>query len=710
METPPILTDPFWVGAWRVEPSLNRIAGPAGEVQLEPRVMDVLGCLAAHAGAAVTRETLLETVWAGVVVGDDPLNRAISTLRKHFGDDPRSPAYIETIRKVGYRLIAPIGAAPQALPDTSAVVVAPGAFGGDGSVGLAAPQAAGRAVPTAAVVGVLAVVLAAALWLARDRGETPAPGGGVPLTSLPGHEVDPALSPGGDRVAYAWDGEGPFSLYVRTIAEAPPLRLTSGDAEDRSPAWSPDGQRIAFVRTEGDRCSILTVPALGGRPRRLAACVDASGLAWGAGGLLAVADRPEPDAPPRILLLDPERSSVRPLTLAASSAVGDGAAGDHSPAFSPDGTQIAFVRSDVAGLDRILTVGVEGGTPRARTSEPQRLQHLAWPEPDALVYSSDVGGTFAIYRRSLSSGTARWLAGGGDVAGHPTVRGGLTVYEERLWDKNIWAAPLDGSPPRLHIASTRWDHSPDVAADGRTVFISNRTGTYEVWLWSPETERAEALTRIGGPIAGRPRWHPDGQRVAFDVRSRDRSDVYVLELDAREPRRITGDGERSLHAAWSPDGRWLYYASDRGGSWQVWREPTEGGPAEPVTDAGGSVSQVSPDGLWLYVTKPDTPGLWRRPLAGGPESLVTDRVTARGSAAWTVAPEGVYLLTHEPDGEMDASVLLRLDPETGETTEIARPIRPVVNLGLALSEDGQSLLFVQEDQSGADLMMVQSGE
>jgi DNA-binding winged helix-turn-helix (wHTH) protein len=91
-----------------VEPSLNRVTGPGGSSRLEPKVMQVLVCLADHGGQLVSKDRLLHSAWPDTAVGDDVLTRAISELRRLFEDDPKQPHVIETIPKGGYRLIAPV--------------------------------------------------------------------------------------------------------------------------------------------------------------------------------------------------------------------------------------------------------------------------------------------------------------------------------------------------------------------------------------------------------------------------------------------------------------------------------------------------------------------------------------------------------------------------------------------------------------------------
>ena len=110
----------FRVGRWLVQPTLNTISCNGSAVRLEPKVMEVLVCLASHAGKVASKETILKAVWVDTFVSDDVLTRAISELRRAFEDDPRDPTFIETISKRGYRLVAdvvrepPVGSLPHA--------------------------------------------------------------------------------------------------------------------------------------------------------------------------------------------------------------------------------------------------------------------------------------------------------------------------------------------------------------------------------------------------------------------------------------------------------------------------------------------------------------------------------------------------------------------------------------------------------------------
>ncbi len=96
------------IRGWTVQPQELLLGKDGSTIRIEPKVMEVLLCLAERPREAVTRHELAERVWPGVIVGDEALSNAINKLRRAFSDDTRTPRFIETVPKVGYRLIAPV--------------------------------------------------------------------------------------------------------------------------------------------------------------------------------------------------------------------------------------------------------------------------------------------------------------------------------------------------------------------------------------------------------------------------------------------------------------------------------------------------------------------------------------------------------------------------------------------------------------------------
>jgi transcriptional activator of cad operon len=103
---------PFSVGPWTVDARKNIIERQDHRVRVEPKAMRVLVCLAERCGEDVLKDEILRVVWGAPRRSPDVLTNAIWELRKALGDDSRSPDFIQTVPRRGYRLVAPVDAKP----------------------------------------------------------------------------------------------------------------------------------------------------------------------------------------------------------------------------------------------------------------------------------------------------------------------------------------------------------------------------------------------------------------------------------------------------------------------------------------------------------------------------------------------------------------------------------------------------------------------
>jgi DNA-binding winged helix-turn-helix (wHTH) protein len=106
MERPTTTT--LRIGDWCVNPASGQISRNGEIVRVEVRTMRLLLCLAEHAGEVVSIDELLNHVWSNVSVSPDSVYQAVTSLRRQLGDDPKQPAYIETVPRLGYRMVATI--------------------------------------------------------------------------------------------------------------------------------------------------------------------------------------------------------------------------------------------------------------------------------------------------------------------------------------------------------------------------------------------------------------------------------------------------------------------------------------------------------------------------------------------------------------------------------------------------------------------------
>jgi len=707
----PARVRPFRVGEWLVQPALNRLARDGDSVHVEPRVMHLLVHLAIRPGEVIPRAALLDAVWGDQIVGEEALTVTLSQLRRALGDDPRDPRYVETIRKGGYRLVAPVE--PLEQPEGPAAATA----GASTPAGGPRPGSSARAGMLALTVGgcVLALLALRASPGPGDPaqgGRQPSPGAflpGVPFTTYPGCERYPALSPDGTRVAFVWDGgdRGPLNLYVKQRDTETPLRLTDQEDRDAFPAWSPDGSTLAFVRF-GDETAILSVPALGG-PETELAVVDpvVHGLDWSPDGrLLAFSTADSPEQPYVIALLDLASGSVRRLTGPQAQFTCDS-----WPVFSPDGATVAFTRAGHALQQDVFSVPTAGGAARQLTTGQHQVAGLDWtPDGSAIVFAAAPAGSLGLWRVAVADGSVTPLPTRGEAASYPSLAAGsgALVYVEPRSDRNVWQVPI-GSPAAPEsqggplVASTRFDSSAVVSPTGDAIaFVSSRSGTLELWRADRDGGRPRPLTRFGGGFVLDPRWSPDGRRIALTASVLGRSTVHVVEAASGRAEPLTSDSAHERPTCWSADGSRLYFSRQERGSWQIWSMADDGSDRRLVTDRGLEALAETDGGRGLVFLRQQEPSIRRLDLGTGDE---TELVGPQLMARWLdqqVVEGGVFAVDRRPEG----ATLVHLDFASG-MVEAVRPLGKVAaDPELSITPDGAHALFDRFERLELDLVLV----
>jgi Tol biopolymer transport system component/DNA-binding winged helix-turn-helix (wHTH) protein len=703
--------------------------------------IEILKALVEHPGELVTREELRERLWPANTFVDfeHGLNAAIRRLREALGDSADAPKYIETLPRRGYRFIGSV----EGVPAFVAVPQAP--------VPIESPPAEQRVEPPArtlvnigqltarhlALIVLIVLTVGIGLYFIRRGSDRPTYDASalksIPVTSLANSEVDPSLSPDGNTVAFAWDGESGdnFDIYVKQLdVGARPVPLTTDAAEDRAPAWSPDGQRIAFVRRYGDDAVPIVVPALGGAENHLARITGlASGLSWTPDSkFLVFVGRDASSTSFAVFIHSLETGERRQLTQPTPAAIPDTAPRNMpaAPVISPDGKYLAFIGNRwnivVQRLDELRPVGA----PKPLTDHG-RVFSLTWAnDSGSIIY--DIGG----HRNSGEVPRGLWrvpTAGGQPLPVFPNVwasmpsvaSNGRLVYQRTTTDKNIWRMPgpqrhhqaESGTAPEKFIASNEFDMSPQVSPDGRrVVFVSTRSGYYELWLSNTDSPAtARRLTKFEGAFVGSPRWSANGDSVAFDsTRSGSENigsfNIWVVGGDGTGVRQITADSSSNVRPSWSRDGRWIYYSSQRSGDLQIWKVLAAGGTPVQVTKKGGGYEAFeSPDGKDLYYATLTLPGIWRVPVDGGDEVQVIDH----GMQGWWTVIDGGIVLMNKPARAQATVEYFSWDAgRITWTRQLPPGLRFDRNPSFSVSRDGQWMLFGQYDNWGSDIHMLQS--
>src|SRR5258705_6688145 len=427
----------FRVGEWIVQAELNSMTRDEVVRHIEPKVMKVLLTLSAQQGRVVPKEELISAVWPDTFVTDDVLTRCISILRRITEDDPQTPHFIQTIPKVGYRLVAPVSELPVETQANLASI--PDSSNPDSSNPAPAPPSVHSQVSSSlgrqmiwrivSVAGLIFVTLLTA-W-SYQRGKVKLVGAPISFqtiqfTSYSGEQIQPAFSPDGKQIAFVWIPEGTASrrIYIKTIGTEEVKQLTSGADEQVSPTWSPDGRRIAYLARSKDGLS-LSVADVNSQaaPRKLLIPQEPShweqgALSWAPSGKSLIYPDHSGTAPDSsIFLLDLHTFNTRSITTPPP-----GWEGDLNPAYSPDGRWIAFTRASETAVRDIYFMSITTGELFQLTHDHMNIDTLAWTADSSFViFSSNRGGKYGLWKIGLKDKVPERLPVGTEDAYQPAV-------------------------------------------------------------------------------------------------------------------------------------------------------------------------------------------------------------------------------------------------------------------------------------------------
>jgi Tol biopolymer transport system component/predicted Ser/Thr protein kinase len=433
-------------------------------------------------------------------------------------------------------------------------------------------------VAVTALVGLAAVGAALAL-LRRDSGPAPpVEGTFAPATSAPGPEFFPSLSPDGERLAYAGRESGRWDVYLQRVGAQRPVNLTGEwTGDDVQPAFSPDGRSIVF-RSSRDGGGLFVMGASGESARRIA---DRGwNPSWSPDGReVAFATQPVFDAPydrptpSELWAVSLEDGRMRRVS-------GDDAV---QPAWSPHGHRIAFWGLVKGGSRRDLWTVPAGGGPAVAVTEDEALDWSpAWsPDGRYLYFSSDRGGSMNLWRVAIDERSGR----------------------------------VRGEPGRVTTPAA-FAHHAGFARDGsRLAYVSTSV--------EQELQRirfdpgAERVTGEPQPLArdlrrlALPHVSPDGGWVVYS-QTEPQEDLLLSRLDGSERRALTHDAYRDRRPRFSPDGKRIAFYSNRGGHYEVWTLARDGGDLRQLTRdperRNARYPVWSPDGSQLLFSRPGITG------------------------------------------------------------------------------------------------------
>ena len=368
------------------------------------------------------------------------------------------------------------------------------------------------------------------------------------LTYSGGVERYPSLSPDGRSLLFTRAEHGNWDIYLKRVGGENPINLTeSSQADDTQPVFSPDGEFIAF-RSERGNGGIFLMGATGESARPLVE--GGFNPAWSPSG-----DK---------IVFATEGVTVNPTarTTISQMWIVEVASGERRllsegdavhPNWSPNGQRVAYW--GIAGGQRdIWTIPAAGGEPVAVTGDTAVDWNPVWsPDGRRLYFSSNRGGSF-----------------------------------------NIWAVAIDersgdvlGEPQPLTAGTASQIGNLTVTADGKRIAYSVLTtlSNIESAAIDPATGRSTGVTTALTQESQRlvdPDPSPDGRWIAYRG-YQPHEDLFRLDVDSGDLLRLTNDTHNDRLPRWSPDGKQIYFYSNRSGKYEIWAIDAAGGAPRQLT-------------------------------------------------------------------------------------------------------------------------------
>jgi DNA-binding winged helix-turn-helix (wHTH) protein/Tol biopolymer transport system component len=641
------MSDEFRLGPWLVQPSQNTISNHGSTTRLEPKIVEVLVCLAESPGETVSKEQLIRKVWGDTFVTDDVLIRSISELRKALEDDPKAPRVIETIAKKGYRLLEKVERCDPV------------------QLSLAKPKKTWTWRWRVAGAVCLGLVVTGSWFLLSRRLFPNGPKSqDRPVTFVvqlpPGRRFAAGpmrLSPDGNKLALFTTDPLGQALWLRYLNSSSVQQLPGTEGIERIDdiAWSPDSRYLLFV-VNG---KLKKADTAGGLPETLCDIRGMSVETWGPNETVLLSRSLLGNAaltPMKLLSLTD--CSLKPLPL-DQSGYDRGTKWAH---FLPDGKHFLYAglrhnRQHDVRLGKLESPGSEllvHDASDPRYVEPgylffQRRGYL-FAQPFSLSQLRLTGEPIQVVSRQLNFG------GLGGIASYD-VSGSVLVYQTQEDDKHhLFVADWSGKPLETLDSSATYA-GVRLSPDSKKVLASKgdvQAHSSDLWIYDLEHRNWERASFEASKSDHWGLWSRDGATIVYAAAVEAYYNLY--RIPAHPPYNVTpllANGLQNLPTDITPDGRFLLYtqlasdiASEKG---DLWLMPMGGSSnPSPLTETpfDEQEGRFSPDGRWIVYSS-DESGTREIYVRSFPGPARQYRISWGGGRLPQWSPDGkrIYYLT-----------------------------------------------------------------
>jgi Tol biopolymer transport system component len=534
------------------------------------------------------------------------------------------------------------------------------------------------------------------------------------VTDFDGVEQDAAVSRDGHFVAFLSDKDGRMDVWVTQAGSGQFHNLTLGSAPElvnpsvRTLGFSADGSLVTFwVRKpngsgSGD-ISIWAVPTLGGQPRPYLEGV--AEFDWSHDGSRLVYHTPGPGDP--LFVSDGSlQPGGRPIFTAPSGLH------SHFPLWAPDTAFIYFVQGSLPDKLDIWRIAPGGGTPERITSHLGRVSYPVLLNRRTLMYlAGDPDGSgpwlysMDVERRiphRLTSGLDRYTSLAASADGRRLV---VTVARPKttLWHLRIADSPVEAPAATRISLTTSTAFSPRLGPN-YLLYVS-RTGTSEsIWKLA-NGAGTELWSGLGAQVFGGPAISHDGRYIAFSVRQRGQTLLYMMQADGSNARIVADSLNLQGSPAWAPDGQSITSAADDHGVPHLFRVPLDGRSPVPFVQEYSVDPVWAPDGRFVLYSGPDigTTFSVKAVTAEAAAHPLPTLTLTRGARHLAFLPGGRALVFLR--GEIQHKNLWLIDLETGAERQLTNLTPDFDIRDFHISPDGREVVL-ERAQEHSDVLLL----
>ena len=545
-----------------------------------------------------------------------------------------------------------------------------------------------------AVMAVLAVVGAVAIWSARHPAAAAASARPATRITTSGNVLHLAVSPDGRFAAFTTYGEKGQDVRLLQLATGSSAVIVPPGANTHYVGITFSADSNYVLPTSYDNSvygNVTEIPLLGGPAKPLVGDADTVAAISPDGTRIAVTRDVLQKGESHLLLTARDGSHERVL---APLPLPEGA---RSPAWSPDGKRIAVTHGR-----SIFTIDAASGV---KTNVPLAEWHgvidgVTWsPAGDALVVTAvdeRSGGHTQLMRVDLATGAIASITDDDNDYAEPRAAGRSLAAIRMKRQATLWSVAPGAPAEELTRGVGSSDGLGGVAwtRDRRVVYASSAAGTVDLWIANADGSSARQLTSDEGMEA-----HPivtaDGATIVYWARAHGQCSIWRMNVDGSQRRQIASAPVIYEHAV-TPDSKSVVYAAGPA----LLRVPIDGGAPATIARVAVFVKslQVTPDGgAVIFSALEDTSvKLFRVPIGGG---AVTKLLTERASDG-AVSPDGKLLACTFGMPEPCAS--LAILPAAGGAPRVL----PLNGRLYRWSPDGKSIAFVKNEGKKENLYLL----